>query len=71
MLQRTKDILGAGIGVFLIVAMIVIGVGGYTLNVVKLLQCDFEAPYKAEVIRIVGVPFAPVGIIAGWMDLGK
>ena len=44
---------------------------GYGLNIVKLFGCDFEAPYKAEVIRIIGIPVAPVGMIAGYLDLGE
>jgi len=43
---------------------------GYVLNIVKLLNADFEAPYKTEVIRSIGVvPF--IGGIIGWMDIGE
>lgn len=43
---------------------------GWVKNVVKLASCDFEAPYKAEVIHSVGlIPI--VGIFTGWMDFGK
>lgn len=40
------------------------------MNIYKLTQCDFEAPYKAEVIRVVGI-IPPVGAIFGYMDFGK
>lgn len=50
---------------------IVVGGGtGWVMNIYKLTQCDFEAPYKAEVIRVVGI-IPPVGAIVGYMDFGK
>lgn len=44
--------------------------GGMGLNLYKLTQLDFEAPYKAEVIRVVAI-FPPIGIFVGWMDTGE
>jgi len=44
--------------------------GGYALNIFKLVKLDFEAPYKAEIIRTVGVFVPPAGIVAGWMTIG-
>tara|TARA_R110000851_G_scaffold313298_1_gene474845 strand:- start:38 stop:217 length:180 start_codon:yes stop_codon:yes gene_type:complete len=43
---------------------------GWVKNIIKLSECDFEAPYKAEVIRVIGV-IPPVGAVVGWIDLGK
>ena len=40
------------------------------LFAIILTECDFEAPYKAEVIHAVGI-ISPVGAITGWMDFGK
>ena len=45
------------------------GVIGYGMNIYKLTQTDFHAPYKAEIIRGVGIPFFPMGCIVGFMDL--
>jgi hypothetical protein len=53
----------------IVAALIAVAVCGWCLNVYKLTQCDFEAPYKAEVIRGIGVPFGPVGIFAGYLDI--
>ena len=53
------------IGVF----VIIVGVG-WVKNLIKLTECDFEAPYKAEVIHAVGI-IPPVGMITGWLDVGK
>lgn len=52
-----------------IVVVIVVGVG-WVKNIVKLVECDFEPSYKAEVIHIIGI-IPPVGMITGWMDFGK
>jgi hypothetical protein len=44
---------------------------GYIMNIVKLASCDFERPYKAEVIRTVGIFTGPVGSVIGYLDVGK
>tara|TARA_R110002167_G_scaffold22007_3_gene79171 strand:- start:317 stop:517 length:201 start_codon:yes stop_codon:yes gene_type:complete len=51
--------------VFLIIYSL--GALGWCLNLYKLTQLDFASPYKAEVIRIVGI--TPLGAVAGWMEL--
>jgi hypothetical protein len=61
-------------GITLIAIFIIVGImaiSGYVMNIVKLTECDFEAPYKAEVIRSVGIPIPIVGAIAGYMDIGR
>ncbi len=52
-----------------IVIILIVGVG-WVKNVIKLADCDFEAPYKAEVVHAVGI-IPPVGMVTGWLDLGK
>ena len=59
----------SGLIAFYIILLLLIGVG-WIKNVIKLSECDFEAPYKAEIIHAVGI-FPPVGAITGWLDLGK
>jgi len=44
---------------------------GYIANIYRLSQCDFEPKYRAETIRICGIVFPPVGVIIGYIDLGK
>ena len=51
--------------VFLIIYSL--GALGWCLNLYKLTQLDFASPYKAEVIRIVGI--TPLGAVVGWMEL--
>ena len=52
-----------------IIIILVVG-SGWTYNIVKLTRCDFESPYKAEVIHIIGL-VPPIGMITGWMNPGK
>ena len=43
----------------------------WATNIYKFATCDFESPYKTEILRGVGIPFAPIGIIIGFMDIGE
>ena len=52
-----------------VVVVVVLGVVGWGLNIVKLCQCDFESPFKAEFIRATGVFIPPVGAIAGYFEI--
>ncbi len=59
---------------FTVLILIIIGcIYGYFANAYKFFAvCDFEAPYKCEVVRgLTIVPFAPFGVITGYMDLGE
>lgn len=47
-----------------------IWVAGWVKCIVHLSECDFQAPYKAEVIYGVSI-FTSIGGITGWMDFGK
>ena len=54
----------------LIVFVLIFGVigTGWVMNINKLTDCDFEAPYKCEMIHGLGViPF--IGMVTGWMDI--
>ena len=55
----------------IIIVVIIGGLAGWVKNIIKLSNCDFEAPYKAEVIHSIGVVVIPVGMITGWIDVGK
>ena len=37
-------------------------------NVYEVTQCDFDAPYKCEVIHTVGIVIPPASIITVWFD---
>jgi len=49
-----------------LVLILILGGIGWCMNVYKITQLDFESPYKAEVLRGIGV-IPPVGAIEGWM----
>ena len=59
-----KNMTGIGAVIVLIVAV------GWVKNIVKLSECDFESPYKAEVIHAIGL-IPPIGAVTGWLDVGK
>ena len=50
--------------------LIILGGVGYLMNVAKLIECDFESPYKTEVIRVVSL-FPIVGTFTGYMTIGE
>jgi hypothetical protein len=61
-----------GIGTTLVVGILIItglilAITGWVGNIIKLTDCDFKAPYTAEVIRCTGIVIPPVGMIAGWL----
>lgn len=51
------------IGVALLVPL------GWGWNIYKLTECDFKEPFKAEVIRGVGIFVFPVGVVTGYLDI--
>ena len=54
----------------LIVITLLIGGGyGYVSNITKLTRCDFETPLKCEILRIIGIPVVPVGVVLGYVDI--
>ena len=55
----------------LLMVFLLIGGVGWFMNLYKLTQCDFEASYKAEVIRGAGVVVPPIGAIVGYLNFGK
>lgn len=56
--------------IVIIVPILIIGVWyGYIANIIKITKLDGQAPYKAEILRIAGVLFPPLGIIEGYLDI--
>lgn len=56
---------------FAMVIGILLSVVGWFLNAYRLTNCDFQTPYKCEVVRVTGIFVPPVGAVTGYMDLGK
>ena len=55
------------IGVLLWLAIIGFSAYGWAMNIYYLIGCDFEPSYKAEILRGLGIFFAPMGIILGYL----
>ncbi len=49
--------------------LIILILVGWVKNIIKLSDCDFEAPYTAEIIHTLGL-IPPVGMVTGWIDVG-
>lgn len=52
-----------------VVIVIVLAIG-WIKNVIKLIDADFEAPCKTEVVRTISL-IPPIGGFTGWMDIGE
>lgn len=50
------------------VIVFVLAFAGWVQNIVKLTQVDGKAPYKAEIIRVIGI-VPPIGAIVGWLHI--
>lgn len=60
----------SAIGAIVWLFIVVVGAIGYVKNIVKFAQCDFEAPYKTEIIRGAAIPLG-YGFIIGHFDIGE
>ena len=58
------------IKLLIIPVLLVVLLGGQVRGIYKLTQCDFQAPYKAEIIYTIGIP-TQLNIVLGWMNFGK
>ena len=66
-----RDVSGdvSGVGSLVYFLIIIACLVGYIMNIVKFCKCDFEAPYKAEIIRGVGISTGPVGSVIGYINI--
>jgi len=48
--------------------IIILGTIGWVMNAIKLAKLDFEEPYKAEIIRGIGLVLI-VGAFTGYIDI--
>jgi hypothetical protein len=63
---------GESVGVLAFFVMITLGLCslfGWGMNIYKFACTDFEAPYKAEIVRGIGIPFAPMGAVVGYFHI--
>lgn len=55
----------------IVLILLTISVYGWVLNIYKLVKLDFEPPYKAEVIRTIGIPVGIVGSVVGYINFDE
>ena len=67
--QKIKNMRDNNITGFLVIGIWLTCIIGWSMNIYKLTQCDFDTPLKAEVIRAVGIPVFPIGVVIGFMDI--
>lgn len=51
-----------GCGLFVVITL-----ACWIFNFVKLVSCDFEAPFKEEAIHLIGAFIPPASIITCWL----
>lgn len=63
-----KETILEGLFALIVFIAIIFGIIGYLLNIKKLISLDFVEPYKAEILRTLGI-IPTVGPIIGWIKL--
>lgn len=71
MIDKIKDMIGGAVAGLEIFGVLAIAIGPailYLMNLYKLICCDFEGPWKEEVIRSIGAIIPLVGMVAGLIN---
>jgi len=53
----------------LVVLWISFSISTWIWNATKLASCDFDAPYRCELIHGVGLVLPPLAIVTAWFDI--
>jgi hypothetical protein len=48
-----------------------VAIVAWPFNLYRLATCDFESPYKCEVIHAIGVAIPPAAIVTAWFPGGE
>ena len=51
----------------IVLAISGVGLVGWIMNIVKITQADFSHIDGELVVRVIGIPMAPVGAVSGWL----
>ena len=69
-MSKSGNFVGTTLGIlvclFVVVFMAAFG-AGWVMNIIQLFSCDFTEVDSKEVLKIVGVVFAPIGAVMGWI----
>lgn len=49
--------------------VIILAAIGYVKDIVHFVSCDFESPYKAEILYGIGAISPPIGAVMGYIDI--
>mgnify|MGYP003351965114 CR=1 FL=1 len=66
-LRYRKTTTPSPISSLIILAISGVGFVGWITNIIKIIQADFSHIDGELVVRIIGIPVAPVGAVAGWI----
>ena len=67
-MKNQRDFL---VGALLVIVFALAVSVGWIKDIIHLAECDFKSPYKAEIVYSIGGFVPPIGMVVGWMDLGK
>jgi hypothetical protein len=56
-----------GPGILILIYFLIIF--GWARNIYLLAQCNFNEPFKTEVIRGVGIIVFPIGVVTGYISM--
>ena len=62
-----RTALGYGVGITIWGCLFI----GWFVNIYKFATLDFEAPYKAEILRGIGIPVAPLGGVLAFINFDE
>lgn len=63
----TAALIGAGLAALLVVTIAAGSAVGWVRNVIAVTHSDFNHVDGELVVRVVGIPMAPVGAVMGWI----
>jgi len=56
----------SGGGAILVIAFMLFAVCAFLVNAYKLIQCDYESPWKCEAVHALGLVVPPLSLITVW-----
>ena len=63
----TAALIGAGLAAILVVTLTAGGAVGWVRNIIAVTHSDFNNIDGELVVRVVGIPMAPIGAVMGWI----
>lgn len=60
-----------GISLIIIIEIMIFlfGFTGWAMSINKLINSDFEKPYKREIVYAIGTVIPPSSIVIGWLNI--